>query len=109
MNRLHRPSSNGVDPNPVKVSGVSFPSHDASTPTPPQGAVRNGVNLSWASFGVAAAVFVALSVFMLQNTGTATYSFLWLHGTLPMAHVLLIAAAGGFLLAQFSGRMSRRG
>jgi uncharacterized integral membrane protein len=109
MNRMHRPSSNGADPNPVNVSENSAPSRDASTPTHLQGAVRNGVNLSWVSFGIAAAVVVALSGFMLQNTGTATYSFLWLHGTLPVALVLLIAAGGGFLLAQFRGLISRRG
>ena len=108
MNRLHRPAAT-ASIRTLKVSDDSFPSHDVSTPTHPPGAVRNGVNLSWASFGVAAAVFVALSVFMLQNTGTAKYSFLWLHGSLPVALVLLIAAAGGFLLAQFRGLISRRG
>ena len=109
MNRLHRPSSNGADPSPVGVSDDSSLSHDASMPTHPQGAVRIGVNVSWVSFGVAVALFVALSVFMLQNTGTSKYSFLWLHGSLPVALVLLIAAAGGFLLAQFRGLISRRG
>ena len=64
--------------------------------------------MSWVSFGIAIAMVVALSVFMLQNTGTAEYSFLWMHGTLPVAMVLLITIGGGFLLAQFRGLINRR-
>ena len=65
--------------------------------------------MTWVSFGAAAVMFIALSVFMLQNTGTAEFSFLWLDGTVSVAVVVLIAAVGGFFLALFRGLVGRRG
>jgi uncharacterized integral membrane protein len=37
---------------------------------------------------------VVLVVFMLQNTRSVQVSFLWMHGTVPLASTLLIAAVG---------------
>jgi len=51
----------------------------------------------------AALVSVALIVFMLQNTRSVEVSFLWLHGTLPLALALLIAAVGSAILTMVAG------
>ncbi len=73
-------------------------------------AVRTWLDLGWlVRFGIAALVFVGLSVFMLQNTGSANFSFLWMEGTAPVAVTLLIATGGGLLLAGFRGIARRRG
>jgi uncharacterized integral membrane protein len=50
-----------------------------------------------------AVVSVALIVFMLQNTRSVEVSFLWLHGTLPLALALLIAAVGSAILTMVVG------
>jgi uncharacterized integral membrane protein len=66
------------------------------------------VNSAWiVSCAVAAVIFTALTVFMLQNTEATEFSFLWMHGSAPIGLALLIAAAGGLLLAQF-GSLARR-
>ncbi|WP_211588767.1 lipopolysaccharide assembly protein LapA domain-containing protein [Allorhizocola rhizosphaerae] len=41
---------------------------------------------------------VALIVFMLQNTRGVEVTVLWMHGTLPLALALLIAAVGSAIL-----------
>lgn len=68
--------------------------------------------------GVCAAALagVLLIVFMLQNTRSVEVTFLWMHGTLPLALALLIAAAGSAILVMIFGigritqlrRMARR-
>jgi uncharacterized integral membrane protein len=61
-------------------------------------------------------VFVALIVFLLQNTGRTQVSFLWMEGSAPLAVTLLIAAVGAALITALLGtiriaqlrRLSRR-
>jgi uncharacterized integral membrane protein len=47
-------------------------------------------------------------VFMLQNTRGVEVTFLWMHGTLPLALALLIAAVGSAILAMVFGAARRR-
>jgi len=56
-------------------------------------------------FGVCAAafLFVVLIVFMLQNTRRVEVTFLWMHGSLPVALALLIAAVGAAILTVVVG------
>jgi len=56
-------------------------------------------------FGVCAAAFllVVLVVFMVQNTRSVEITFLWMHGSLPLALALLIAAVGAAILAVVVG------
>ena len=46
---------------------------------------------------------VALIVLMLQNTRSVEVTFLWMHGTLPLALALLIAAVGAATLVMVFG------
>jgi uncharacterized integral membrane protein len=46
---------------------------------------------------------VALIIFMLQNTRSVEVTFLWMHGTLPLALALLIASVGVTILAMIVG------
>jgi putative membrane protein len=58
---------------------------------------------AWASLCAAVLAFVVLIVFMMQNTRSAEVSFLWMHGTIPLALALLIAAVGSALLTMVVG------
>jgi len=74
--------------------------------------LRTGV----ASVGVwaTAIVLAVLIVFMLRNTRPVPVSFLGMHGSLPLAFGLLIAAVGGMLVTLVIGsarigQLRRRG
>jgi uncharacterized integral membrane protein len=58
---------------------------------------------AWASLCTAVLAFVVLIVFMMQNTGSTEVTFLWMHGTIPLALALLIAAVGSALLTMVVG------
>jgi len=47
---------------------------------------------AWIGISAASLTSVVLIVFMLQNTRSVEVTFLWMHGTLPLALALLIAA-----------------
>ena len=110
MNVMYRNRDDSADPSAPARRGPLPPQARKSAPIrTSRPSSRSSKNLTWVGFGSAAVVFVALSVFMLQNTGTAEFSFLWLDGSIPMAMVLLIATAAGFLLAQFRTLIGPRG
>ena len=58
---------------------------------------------TWFAICAAALSFVALIVFMLQNTRSVEVTFLWMHGTLPLALALLIAGVGTAILTMVIG------
>ncbi len=85
--------------------------------TPPASRVpltRTGA--AWVGICVAALLFVVLIVFMLQNTRSVQVNFLGMHGHLPLAMALLVAAVGAAILTMVVGaaritqlrRLSRR-
>jgi uncharacterized integral membrane protein len=77
---------------------------------------RTRTGAVWFGTCVAALLFVALIVFMLQNTRSVEVSFLWMHGNLPLALALLVAAVGAVVVTEVVGaaritqlrRLSRR-
>jgi uncharacterized integral membrane protein len=75
----------------------------------PRSAVLTRTNAAWFGLGAILVVFVCLCALILQNTGTVEFSFLWLRGPLSVAVVLVMAIAGGVILAQFGGLIRRRG
>jgi uncharacterized integral membrane protein len=64
---------------------------------------RTRLSAAWAGICAAALALVALIVFMLQNTRSVEVTFLWMHGTLPLALALLIAAVGAAILTMVFG------
>jgi putative membrane protein len=58
---------------------------------------------AWVGICTATGVLIMLIVFMVQNTRPVEVSFLWLHGSLPLALALLIATVGGILAAVVLG------
>jgi len=64
---------------------------------------RTRTGIAWFALCAAALAFVVLIVFMAQNTRSTEVSFLWLHGSLPLALALLIAAVGAALLTMVIG------
>ncbi|MEQ4306104.1 hypothetical protein ABNF97_32750 [Plantactinospora sp. B6F1] len=71
---------------------------------------------AWFGICAAALICVVLIVFMMQNTRSVEVTFLWMHGTLPLALALLIAGVGAASLTMVVGaaritqlrRLSRR-
>ncbi|MEV1286482.1 lipopolysaccharide assembly protein LapA domain-containing protein [Micromonospora sp. NPDC049679] len=61
------------------------------------------MSAAWISICIAAVTFVVLIIFMLQNTRSVEITFLWMHGTLPLALALLIAGVGAAILTMVVG------
>jgi lipopolysaccharide assembly protein A len=103
MSVLHR-----TDPDPTGQNTAPAPAavpaeHAAPPPAPARAAARTRISAAWVSIWTATVVFIALIVFMLQNTRRVQVSFLGLHGTLPLAMALLITAVGAVLLTLVFG------
>jgi uncharacterized integral membrane protein len=96
---LHRTRGNSSDPNTAPAAPLAEVPHAADAPSVP----RTRTSIAWAAIWTAAIAFIALIVFMLQNTRSIDVSFLGMHGTLPLAIALLIAVVGGVLLTLVFG------
>jgi uncharacterized integral membrane protein len=118
-NGLHQTRSASADP--LTAGPQPGPAGPPQRPTGPPAASpasRAPRTRTAARFGicVAALLFVALIVFMLQNTRSVEVSFLWMHGNLPLALALLVAAVGAAVVTMVVGaaritqlrRLSRR-
>jgi uncharacterized integral membrane protein len=87
---------------------------DATSPASRLPRTRTGA--TWLAICVAAVLLVVLIVFMLQNTRTVEVTFLGMHGSLPLAMALLVAAVGAAIVTMVVGaarttqlrRLSRR-
>ena len=89
----------------VGEGAVREPSLSSEVPIAPgeRAVPRTRWSKAWAVICAAALALVALIVFMLQNTRSVEVSFLWMHGTLPLALALLIAAVGAATLTMVFG------
>ena len=113
MSVLHRTRSDSTGQNtapapaaPAAQDGAPAPAAPAAQDGAPAGTragSRTRLSTAWVSIWTATVVFIALIVFMLQNTRRVEVSFLSLHGTLPLALALLITAAGAVLLTLIFG------
>ncbi|MEH1127958.1 lipopolysaccharide assembly protein LapA domain-containing protein [Micromonospora sp. CPCC 206061] len=109
--------SNDLDRARNATAEPTAPARPAPIATSPAGRVpRTRTSTAWFGICIAALLFVVLIVFMLQNTASVEVSFLWMHGSLPLALALLVAAVGAALLTMVIGaaritqlrRLSRR-
>jgi uncharacterized integral membrane protein len=64
---------------------------------------RTRTAVAWTGICVAAAASLVLVVFMAQNTRRTEVTFLWMHGSIPLALALLIAAVSAALLTMVVG------
>jgi uncharacterized integral membrane protein len=112
MSVLHPTRSDPPGQNTAEAPAAPAAQHGAPAPAAQQGAPapvetragsRTRLSTAWVSIWTATVVFIALIVFMLQNTRRVEVSFLGLHGTLPLALALLITAAGAVLLTLIFG------
>jgi putative membrane protein len=109
MSVLHRTRA------PAHLSDTGMSTGDRATrrvmPVP-----RTRAGAAWIGVCAAALMSIVFIVFMLQNTRRVEVSFLWMHGTLPLALALLIAGIGVAAVAVVIGtaritqlrRLSRR-
>jgi uncharacterized integral membrane protein len=84
---------------------VTEPADVPETPAAPREHTvpRTRWSAAWVGICAAALTLVLLIVFMLQNTRRVEVTFLWMHGTLPLALALLIAGVGSAILAMVFG------
>lgn len=66
---------------------------------------RTRAGAVWVGLCVGALVLVALVVFMLQNTAPVDVAFLGMHGSAPLALMLLIAGLGVAIVALAVGSL----
>lgn len=85
---------------------TTAPQQEPATPSgmPPVGRVpRTRTGAAWLAIWTASVAFVVLIIFMLQNTRGVEVSFLWMHGTLPLALGLLTAGVGTAIVVMVVG------
>ncbi len=89
MSVLHRNRNVPAEPS------VTAPEHGLAAPAAGGGrAPRTRTGAAWLGICTAAVILVVLIVFMLQNTGSVAITFLWMHGSVPLALALLTAGVG---------------
>jgi lipopolysaccharide assembly protein A len=84
---------------------ISSPKAEPRMMTPPGRVPRTRTSATWIGICAAAIAVVALIIFMMQNTANVEVTFLWMHGTLPLALALLIAGVGVTMLAMIVGTL----
>jgi uncharacterized integral membrane protein len=95
-------------PDPPTEAASSPPTAPATaqgvTATPPTRNVpHTRTGAAWFGICAAAVTLVVLIIFMLQNTRSVEVSFLWMHGSLPLALGLLIAGVGTAIVVMVVG------
>ena len=103
MSVPHRTRSDPAGQDTAQAPAGPAAQHGAPAPAEARAGSRTRLSTAWVSIWTATVVFIALIVFMLQNTRSVEVSFLGLQGTLPLALALLITAAGAVLLTLIFG------
>jgi uncharacterized integral membrane protein len=85
------------EPGPV-VSRPGTVVNPPGRPTAPA-VPRTRTSAVWFGIWAGAAVLVLLIIFIAQNTGKVEITFLWMHGTIPLALALLSAGVGVAVIA----------
>jgi putative membrane protein len=96
MSALHRNRNALADP------ATTAPQRDFAGPpeVSPAGRLpRTRTGAAWFGICTAGVALVVLIVFMLQNTRSVEVTFLWMHGSVPLALALLVAGVGVAILA----------
>jgi putative membrane protein len=99
LQRHPRPLAETADP----VSDPPATHDDAGSTSPPRKPLRTRTAAAWFGICLTAVTLVVLIIFMLQNTRSVEVSFLWMHGSLPLALGLLIAAVGTAIVVMVVG------
>jgi uncharacterized integral membrane protein len=100
--------SQGQDPHQLPTAPNDGPrpgpADAAQNPTSQVGRLpHTRTGAAWFGLCVAALLSVVLIIFMLQNTGNVEVTFLGMHGNLPLAMALLIAAVGAAIVTMVVG------
>ena len=100
-NDLHHTQDPPIDPSPTLDPPPDVV--DAPPVLPAPGVPRTRTGATWFGICVAGALSVVLIVFMLENTRSVEVSFVGMHGHLPLALALLVAAVGAAILTMVVG------
>lgn len=99
---------NGAPETGEPAAGASSDSSTSQAPETPEPTSKDPLRGSrasgiWAAMLLLVVVLVLVSVFVMQNTQSVTITYFGWTGQAPLAAVLLIAVAGGLLLAVAAG------
>ena len=97
------PAEPATTATPRPANPTSTFSKVPTNPPTPSRVPRTRTGAAWFGICATAVAFLALIIFMLQNTRSVEVTYLWMHGTLPLALALLIAGVGVTLLAMAVG------
>ena len=93
-------------PDGTPASAPAAAPNDTLAPRPALGPmVRTRTGATWVGICVGAIVLVALVIFMMQNTARVDVTFLGMHGSAPLALMLLIAGVGVGIIALVVGTL----
>jgi uncharacterized integral membrane protein len=68
-------------------------------PEPRRSVARTRTSAAWLGVWAGVVVLILLIIFVAQNTDPVEITFLWMHGSLPLALALLIAGVGAAIVA----------
>jgi uncharacterized integral membrane protein len=98
-----------VPPDPQPPVGAERLHEPAPTPDlgrsgpvasrPPITVAHTRTSAAWFGIWAGVAVLILLIIFIAQNTADVEITFLWMHGSLPLALALLIAGVGVAIIA----------
>jgi len=103
MSVPHRTRSDPAGQDTAQAPAGPAAQHGAPAPAEARAGSRTRLSTAWVSIWTATVVFIALIVFMLQNTRSVEVSFLWMRGSVPLALALLVAGVGVAILAMAVG------
>jgi uncharacterized integral membrane protein len=94
------PAADPIAPLPPAPPG---PRARPAQPAPSAQVHRTRISAVWVAVIVAAALLVALVIFIAQNARTVSIHYVGLDGRMPLAVALLAAAVAGMLLVAVAG------
>ncbi|MDN3351999.1 lipopolysaccharide assembly protein LapA domain-containing protein [Actinomadura sp. DC4] len=99
----HHPADHETRP-ATPAPAVDAPPSEPVAPARESRAVpATRTSVAWIGVWTATILLVAFIVFIMQNTRGVEVSFLWLHGTLPLAVGLLMATVAGVVVTLVLG------
>jgi uncharacterized integral membrane protein len=97
------PSDPPTEESPPKLTDSSPDPRKPDATSPARRIPPTRTGTVWFGLCIAALLSVVLIVFMLQNTGSVEITFLGMHGNLPLAMALLIAAVSAAIVTMVVG------
>lgn len=88
----------GAQTGPDQPKGAATPQSPAATPPTGKTVPSTRLSAAWTTVAVGVVFLIALLIFIFQNLDNVRVTFLFFHGSFPLALSLLCAAIAGALV-----------